>query len=140
MGRTFIQIFASVFLSAGLVFGGLTFTLMRLHTYGAAGLAVAAGLGVLCGTLFGVLVGYYARTLRYEFECDASVDIPLRLELLLKRMGYQLETRFQKVITFRPTLRAGLLSDRVRVELLSGRIVLEGPQGHIEKIRATLGV
>jgi hypothetical protein len=72
MGQTFTQIFASVFIATGIVFGGLIFVLMRLHRYGDAGLAIAAGLGLLCGTLFGALVGYYARTIRYEFECDTS--------------------------------------------------------------------
>ena len=101
---------------------------------------MAVGLGFMCGMVFGTGIGYLVRSTEVEVPVDPSVDIFTRLQLLLLSMGYRLDNQFQKVITFEPTMRAGIFSDRIRVELLQGMIKIGGPVYHLEKIRTKLGV
>lgn len=138
--RSFKDIFMVVFPLTALLFGGMLYFLLNLKTLGPHGMWMAIGLGFACGVVFGVGVGYFVRSLEFTFEIDPSVDISTRLQLLLLEMGYRLDNQFQKVITFAPTIRAGIFSDRIRVELLNGAVRLEGPRWHLEQIREKLGV
>lgn len=138
--RSFKDIFLIVFPLTAVVFGGMVYYLLRFHTLGEKGLMMAGGLGLACGLVFGIGVGYYARSLEIDFEIDPSVDICTRLQLLLLEMGYRLDNQFQRVITFEPTMRAGIFADRIRVELANGSVHLEGPRLHLEKLRQKLGV
>ncbi len=140
MGRSFKDIFFVVFPLTGLLFGAMMYYLLNLKTLGEHGLWMAVGLGFACGTVFGIGVGYLVRTNEITFAVDPSVDIFTRLQLLLIGMGYKLDNQFQKVITFEPTMRAGILSDRIRVEMMQGMIKIGGPVYHLDKIRAQLGV
>lgn len=140
MQRKFSDIFLIVFPLTALVFGAMTYFLLGLKVHGTHGLYMAVGLGFMCGIVFGVGVGYFVRSLEYEFDIDPSVDIATRLQLVLLEMGYRIDSQFKKVITFKPTMRAGIFADRIRVELVSGHVRLEGPHWHVERIRATLGI
>jgi hypothetical protein len=140
VGRSFKDIFLLVFPLTGLLFGGMLYYLFNLNQSGTSGLMMAVALGFACGIVFGVGIGYLVRSNEIELPMDPSVDIFTRLQLLLLSMGYRLDNQFQKVITFEPTMRAGILSDRIRVELLQGMIKIGGPVYHLEKIREKLGV
>ncbi len=140
MKRDFFSIFALIFVLTATLFGCLTFYLLNLKSLGDHGMLVAGGLGFLCGAVFGVGIGYFVRTAAYSFDIDPCVDIDTRLQILLLDMGYRLENRFKKVMTFIPTFRAGIFADRIRAELMPGYVMLEGPYWHIEKIRRALGV
>lgn len=138
--RSFKDIFILVFPLTAVLFGAMTYFLLNLKTLGEQGVWMAVGLGFACGVVFGVGVGYFVRSLDFKFEVDPSVDIFTRLQVLLLDMGYRLESQFQKVITFEPTMRAGIFSDRIRVELLQGEVRIEGPRWHLERLREKLGV
>lgn len=140
MRRNFKEIFMVVFPLTAMLFGGMTYFLLNLKSLGPHGMMMAGGLGFACGIVFGVGVGYFVRSLEYGFDIDPSVDIITRLQLLLLEMGYRLDNQFQKIITFEPTMRAGIFADRIRVEMMPGHVKIEGPHWHVEKIRATLGV
>ena len=136
MRRSFLDVFLLVLPLAGLTFGLLVYALMLHRHEDGVGLSVA--LGLICGTVFGVGAGYFVRTLEYVADVEASGDMSLRIEMALVEMGYRLEHRYQKVVTFRPSLRAGLFADRIRVELMNSRLRLEGPHLHVEKLVARL--
>jgi hypothetical protein len=138
--RSFTDIFLLIFPLTGLMFGGMTYFLLKFHTLGVQGIYLAVGLGFGCGMVFGIGIGYMVRSAEVSLEIDPSVDIQTRLQLILLEMGYRMGERFQKVIIFNPTLRAGIFSDRIRVELIPGMVKLEGPVYHVEKIRTTLGL
>ncbi len=140
MGRSFKDIFLIVFPLTGLLFGGLLYYLLNLKSMGAPGMQTAAGLGLACGLVFGVGIGYLVRTNEVTLPVDASVDVYTRLQLILLQMGYRLDTQFQKVVTFEPTLRAGIFADRIRVELVPGQIRIGGPVYHLEQIQDRLGL
>ena len=140
MKRKFTDIFLIIFPLTALVFGTMTYFLLNFKSQGQQGLWMAGGLGMMCGVVFGVGVGYFVRSLEYDFDIDPSIDISARLQLLLLEMGYRVDNQFQKVITFKPTVRAGIFSDRIRVELVPGHVRIEGPHWHIEKLRAELRV
>lgn len=138
--RSFKDIFFIIFPLTALAFGGLTYYLLKLQLLGPQGLWVAVGLGFGCGMVFGIGVGYFVRGIEFSFEVDSSIDINTRLQLMLLEMGYRLEDRFQKVMVFAPTLRAGIFADRIRVELIPGTVKMGGPVYHLEKVREKLGV
>lgn len=140
MGRGFKDIFLIVFPLTAALFGGMTYFLLNLKTLGMEGVWMAVGLGFACGLVFGVGVGYFVRSMEYSFDIDPMVDISTRLQLLLLEMGYRLGHQFKKVITFEPTLRAGIFADRIRVEMMQGTVRMEGPRWHIERLRSKLGV
>ncbi|NDE89841.1 MAG: hypothetical protein EB059_01675 [Alphaproteobacteria bacterium] len=140
MKRKFGDIFFVVFPLTAILFGALTYFLLNFKSLGPHGMMMALGLGVMCGMVFGIGVGYFVRSLEYAFDIDPSVDISTRLQLLLIGMGYRIDNQFQKIMTFQPTVRAGIFADRIRIEMMPGHIRMEGPHWHIEKIRATLGV
>jgi hypothetical protein len=62
------------------------------------------------------------------------------MQLLLLDMGYRLDNQFQKIITFQPTVRAGLFADRIRIEIKHGQVQIEGPLYHLEQLRLKMGV
>lgn len=138
--RSFKDIFFIVFPLTALVFGGLLYFLFDLDARGSSGMMLAVGLGFGCGAVFGIGIGYFVRSLDFTFEVDPSVDIVTRLQLMLGEMGYRLDNQFQKIITFVPTMRAGIFADQVRVELMQGAVRIEGPRWHLECIRQKLGV
>lgn len=140
MNRSFKDIFLVVFPLTAITFSGLVYLLMRFHTLGEKGVFMAAILGVALGLVFGIGVGTFVRSLEVSFPVDPSVDIYTRLQLMLLEMGYRLDNQFQKIVTFKPTMRAGIFSDQIRVELMHGMVKLEGPRWHLEKLRANLGV
>jgi hypothetical protein len=140
MRRSFRDIFIVIFPMTALLFGGMTYVLLRLHALGIDGMLMAIGLGFGCGMVFGIGVGYLARSVEVTMQFDPSVDFFARLQLFLQEMGYRPENQFQKVITFEPTTRAGIFADRVRVELLHGAIRVEGPRYHLEKLQQRFGV
>lgn len=140
MNRSFKEIFLIVFPLTGVAFGALVYFLMRFNTLGEKGIMMASILGLACGIVFGIGTGYFVRSLEYDFDIDPSVDIHTRLQLLLVEMGYRLDNQFQKIITFEPTMRAGIFADRIRVELMPGHIKIEGPHWHLEQLRQRLGV
>lgn len=140
MGRGFKDIFMVVFSLTGMLFGALTYFLLNLDTLGGNGLWIALGLGVACGLTFGIAVGYFVRSMEFTFNIDPSVDIFTRMQLLLLEMGYKLDNQFKKVITFQPTLRAGIFADHIRVEMMQGTVRMEGPHWHLERLREKLGV
>lgn len=139
MRRTFAEIFLLIFPSTALLFGGLVYYLMRLGTQGTHGLVVAASLGIGCGLVFGIGIGYFARGMELSLPIDPSVDVHTRLQLMLLDMGYRMDNQFQKIITFAPTVRAGLFADRIRVEIKHGALLMEGPRYHLEQVREKLG-
>lgn len=139
MRRSFAEIFLLIFPTTALMFGGLVYYLMRLNTLGTQGLVMASGLGIGCGLVFGIGVGYFARGLEITLPIDPSVDVHTRLQLMLLDMGYRIDNQFQKIITFAPTVRAGLFADRIRVEIKHGALQMEGPRYHLEKVRDMLG-
>ena len=140
MRRGFTEIFLLIFPTTALVFGVLVYFLMHLDTIGLNGLMMAIGLGIACGLTFGIGVGYFARGMEFSFPTDPTADMTMRLQLALLDMGYRLDHQFQKIITFEPTMRAGLFADRIRVEFKQGEVIIEGPQYHLEKLRENLGV
>ncbi|MBI3418768.1 MAG: hypothetical protein HY053_01350 [Proteobacteria bacterium] len=140
MTRSFKDIFLIVFPLTALLFGGMTYYLLNLKTLGSHGLWMAVGLGFGCGAVFGTGIGYFVRSFEFDFDIDPSVDIDTRLQLLMLEMGYRLEDRMKKVVIFSPTLRAGILADRIRVELMPGHVKIGGPVYHLEQIRKKLGV
>jgi hypothetical protein len=140
MGRSFKDIFIVVFPLTGALFGVLVYFLLRLGTIGPNGMTTAAGLGFICGMVFGIGVGYFVRSLDYSFDIDPSINIAPRLQTLIMGMGYRYDTQLEKIMTFEPTVRAGMFADRIRVELMPRRVRLEGPHWHIQKIRTTLRV
>jgi hypothetical protein len=140
MRRTFKDIFLLIFPLTGLMFGGMTYFLLKFHTLGMQGIYMAVGLGFGCGIVFGIGIGYMVRSTEISFDIDPSIDIQTRLQLLLLEMGYRMGERFQKVIIFNPTMRAGIFADRIRIEMIPGLVKMEGPVYHIEKIRTSLGV
>lgn len=139
MGRSFKDIFLIVFPLTGLLFGALTYYLLNLKSLGPQGMYMAVALGFACGIVFGVGIGYFVRSSEVTLPVDQSVDIFTRMQLLLGGMGYRLDNQFQKVITFAPTLRAGLFSDHIRVELMPGLVKVSGPVYHVERLREKLG-
>lgn len=130
----------------GLLFGVLIYYLPHLLPFvthpepNPNSIWVAIGLGFFCGTVFGVGLGYLVRTTEVVIPVDPSVDMYTRLQLLLADMGYRLGDRFQKVVIFEPSFRAGIFADRVRLEMQQGQIKLEGPVYHLEHICSKLGV
>ena len=140
MKRNFGDIFLVVFPLTGLVFGALIYFLWNLKAQGNHGLLLAGGLGLGCGMVFGLFVGFFVRSLEYQFTVDPSIDIATRLQLLLLNMGYRADNAFKKVLLFSPTVRAGIFADRIRVEINNGHVAIYGPRLHVEKIRAELAV
>jgi hypothetical protein len=141
MSRGFKDIFLVVFPLTALLFGVMTYFLLQLNTLGSKGFMMALGLGFSCGIVFGCGVGYYVRTLEFDFEVDHQhTDVYTRLQLTLLEMGYRLDNHFQRVITFEPTMRAGIFADHIRVEMAPGRIIIGGPRWHLEKLRDKLGI
>jgi hypothetical protein len=140
MKRKFSGIFLIIFPLTALLFGVMTYFLLNFKSHGQHGVAMACGLGVMCGMVFGIGVGYFVRSLEYDFDIDPSIDISTRLQLMLSEMGYRVDNQFQKIITFKPTMRAGIFADRIRVEIIPGHVRIEGPHWHIEKICSNLGV
>ena len=140
MKRKFTDIFFVVFPLTGLVFGALIYFLWHLKSQGQHGMMMAGGFGVAIGIVFGMGVGFFVRSLAYEFAVDPSVDIVTRLQLLLLEMGYRVENQFKKVMLFSPTVRAGIFADRIRVEINNGHVAIEGPHWHVEKIRNSLAI
>ncbi len=140
MKRNFGEIFLVVFPLTGLVFGTLIYFLWNLNAHGTNGLLMASSLGLGCGLVFGFGVGFFVRSLEYQFTVDPSVDIATRLQLLLLNMGYRADNAFKKVMLFSPTVRAGIFADRIRVEINNGHVSVEGPRLHVEKIRTELAV
>ena len=138
--RSFKDIFFMVFPLTAALFGGMTYFLLNLHSLGTKGVMTAAGLGFACGIVFGVGVGYFVRSLIFQFNLDPSVDIYTRLQLILLEMGYRLDNKFQKIVTFAPTARAGIFADTVRVEFMQGTVRIEGPRWHMEQLRIKLNV
>jgi hypothetical protein len=129
-----------IFPTTALLFGAMIYYLMKLDTLGTNGLIMAIGLGLATGLTFGIGVGYFARGMEISFAFDPSVDIHMRMQLLLLEMGYRLDNQFQKIMTFAPTMRAGLFADRIRIELKQGQVLVEGPRYHLEKLREKMGV
>jgi NhaP-type Na+/H+ or K+/H+ antiporter len=140
LNRSFKDIFVLVFPLTGLLFGAMTYFLLNLKTLGPQGLWMAIGLGFACGMVFGIGVGYFVRSLEITFEVDPTIDLHTRLQLILLDMGYRLGDQFQKVITFEPTVRAGIFADRIRVEFIHGTVRMDGPRWHLERLREKLGV
>lgn len=140
MRRGFTEIFLLIFPTTALLFGALVYFLMKLDTLGMNGLLMAMGLGIACGLVFGIGVGYFARGMEFAFPVDPSVDVHTRMQLVLLDMGYRLDSQFQKIITFQPTMRAGLFADRIRVELKQGEVLIEGPRYHLEQMRLRMGI
>ncbi len=140
MKRNFSDIFLLVGSLTGLVFGTLIYFLWDLKSQGSHGLMLAGALGLGCGLVFGLGVGFFVRSLEYQFTLDPSVDITTRLQLLLSTMGYRSDNQFRKILLFSPTVRAGIFADRIRVEINNGHVAIEGPRWHVEKIRTALSV
>lgn len=140
MKRRFSDIFLVVFPLTGLMFGALIYVLWNLKAQGTHGIMVAGGLGAACGLVFGIGVGLFVRSLSYEFNVDPSIDIATRIQLLLHSMGYRPENQFKKVLLFSPTVRAGIFADRIRVEINTGHVAIEGPYLHVEKLRNVLAI
>ncbi|HVY12981.1 MAG TPA: hypothetical protein VHB73_05390 [Alphaproteobacteria bacterium] len=140
MGRSFKDIFLLVFPLTGLPFGVLTYYLLHFQTLGERGLWMAVGLGVACGLVFGIGIAYFVRSSEITVAVDPSIDVYTRIQLLLLRMGYRLDNQFQKVVTFKPTFRAGIFADHIRIELSPGVAKISGPVYHLDIIQAKLGV
>src|ERR1043166_9109669 len=99
MNRGFKDIFLIIFPLTAILFGALLYFL-NLKALGPQGVWLAVSLGFACGLVFGVGVGYFARTMEYSFDIDPTVDMQTRMQLLLLEMGYQLDNQFKKVMTF----------------------------------------
>ncbi len=140
MRRSFVEIFLLVFPSTALVFGGLLYFLMHLNTFGLNGLLFAMGMGIACGLVFGIGIGYFARGGELSFAIESAKDAQTQLQIALLQMGYRIDNQFQRIMLFQPTMRAGLFADRIRVEFRSGEVLIEGPQYHLERLRVNLGV
>ena len=140
MKRKFADIFLIVFPLTGIMFGVLVYFLWNLKAQGLHGLTTAAALGTGCGLVFGCFVGFFVRSMHYQFAIDPSVDISTRLHLMLHSMGYRPDSQMQKILLFSPTVRSGIFADRIRIEINAGQVTIEGPHSHVEKIRDTLAV
>ena len=132
--RGFFPIFQLIFLLTAFLFGGLCFWLLALPWHS------AVILGIACGTVFGVGIGYFVRNWQVAVASDGAGALEQRLQLALIEMGYRLDDRFSRVLTFRPTLRSGILSDRFTVELHGDHLRITGPQYHLERLAEKLGV
>ncbi|RTL65404.1 MAG: hypothetical protein EKK41_20180 [Hyphomicrobiales bacterium] len=137
MLNSFFQIVWLVLPTTGLTFGGILYGLM-LHRH-PKGMILAFVLGLLCGLIFGVGIGYFCRRVEHEVRVDSVGVLGRQIAMVLQRMGYSQEHVFNKVVTYRPTLRAGLFADRIRVETMSGCARIEGPHKHVEHLISKLG-
>ena len=140
MRRSFAEIFLLIFPTTSLLFGAMVYYMLKLDTLGMNGLLMAVGLGLGTGLVFGIGIGYFARGMEFAFAVDPTTDVHTRMQLILLEMGYRLDNQFQKIMTFSPTLRAGLFSDRIRIEFKHNEVQVEGPRYHLEQLRERLGV
>jgi uncharacterized protein YneF (UPF0154 family) len=140
MKRQFTDVFFVVMPLTALMFGAIIYFFSSLKAHGHQGIVLACMLGATSGIVFGIIFGYFVRSLEYDFNVDPKVAIAPRLQMLMMDMGYRMENQFSKVMTFKPTLRAGVFADRIRVEFTEGHVRIEGPHWHVERVRSNLSL
>ncbi|QQR69292.1 MAG: hypothetical protein IPI58_00990 [Alphaproteobacteria bacterium] len=133
-GRSFLQIMLLIGLGSALTFGMIYWRITNVPP------TTAIVIGIMVGLVFGVGIGYHAQEYALSLGSSGQPGDPsLHLQLLLGRMGYRVETRMQHMMTFKPTLKAGLFADRIRVEFLGSQMNVSGPRHHITRLQNDMG-
>ncbi len=90
------------------------------------------GLGF--GVLFGFTMAFFLKGEMRRIPVSDPAQFRDRLTMMMAQIGYIPETQTEKILTYRPSYQAGLLSGRITVAISSNEAVMVGPTMHVRKL------
>jgi hypothetical protein len=104
----------------------------------------AAPYGLAAGVLFGVLFGLAMGAIMYGVTATVPVADPdrfiTRLYAALAEMGYEPTGAADRLLFFRPSLKAGLMAGRITVQAGSTTATIVGPKNYVLKLKKKLTI
>lgn len=93
---------------------------------------------LICGLIYGFFMGlisaYFFRGEIVIVEVADKEDFVFRLNIAMFQLGYNPASQTEDFFTYKPSLRAGLVADRISVQIQGRRAVIVGPKMHLEEL------
>lgn len=97
-------------------------------------LPIGLGAGVAFGVLYGVAVAFLFKGQTATIDVADRKDFVARLDVATSQLGYRPATHTEDFLTYRPSLRAGLASGRISVQMRDETALIVGPKVLVKKL------
>jgi hypothetical protein len=95
-------------------------------------------MGLAFAVLFAPIMAFFMRKRTIVMPVRDTSAFILEISERLKALGYHLESRVERVLTFGPAARAGILAPKVIVEVGDTSAAIVGPSRHVTKLERQL--
>ena len=95
--------------------------------------------GVLFGSFFGLSMAFFLKAETVEIGYSDKRDFVARLNVALSLLAYNPASQSEDFLTYKPSFQAGLVADRISVELNGDHAIVVGPSMYIKKLVQRLG-
>ena len=98
--------------------------------------------GIWAGTGFGLIFGFvmaiYMRSITIHIEYDHQTNFLTRINLILDNLGYHPDFEDDAIHVYKPSMRAGILSGKISIQMNAGSAAISGPSAYLRKIQSRL--
>ncbi len=103
-------------------------------------LKVGIWAGLAFGVLFGLFVAYTLKTEVATFPFDDQSAFKARLQGAIGQIGFTPVSQTDTTMTFKPAIKAGLLSGNLIVQFEQNKAIVTGGSANVKKLQKILNV
>ena len=94
--------------------------------------------GIGFGLIFGFVMAFYMKAMTITMNYEDKTIFTAHLKLILIDLGYRPEIQGGNFLSYKPSVRAGIFSGKISVQLYDDSATIMGPSAYIKKIQSRL--
>jgi hypothetical protein len=91
--------------------------------------------GIAFGLLFSLIMSFFMKSATISLTFRDKADFLARLNIALAEIGYHPESQAENFLTYKPSVKAGLLAGKISVQIIDSSLTIVGPKTYIKKLQ-----